>query len=178
MNDKLCFAFSLHPVVFFLVYQLDSLEWANSYTCRFHAGFDSLYAAVALNHLAIMVETRSSERASHNAAVTADAVGVVVNSEVGVRILADASCRACLNTWCILAVHAADRHECHCSILAPALFYCNGLTERLVTVSRFYIILIHAGYDTGSAGNTFLSIKNKHFFHGNTSCLKPFQCGI
>ena len=142
---------------------------------------DTSKAAIAFFHFAFFVIGWSGKRAGHCTAVTADAVGIIINGKARFRIFFQTARRAGLDAWGIFTVHTGKRHESHLILRIWTGFQSKALAERAIACCDINIILIHAGDGACGAAYTFSFIQYKHITHDSTSafsirqrsCLKP-----
>lgn len=142
-------------------------EGTGAYAGWLQAILYSFVAAVALDHLAVGGPIAgSTERTGHGTALAANTVGIVVDREPGLRVLADAAHRAGCNAGRIIAVHTGggDVRTIGASICQRNLII-EGLTVTLVTGGQINVILIHAAHHTGGTSTALILIEYKNVFH-------------
>ena len=116
--------------------------------------------AIALDHLIVRIERRRPHRTSHSAAMAADAVGVIVDGQVGDGVLAQDAHRAALNAGSIITVHAGNR-----GIEVFPIQFEIGHPAKRCHMGNVDIVLIHAGYGASAAGTAFIHIQYQFHLH-------------
>lgn len=120
---------------------------------------DSCKAAAALYHSAVCTEAGNTVGARHSAAVAADAVGIVNNSEVCERILFKACAGAGGDAGSILTVQAADGIMTENRTFGADSLGVEYTAEGNNAVLNGEVVLIHAGNGACTAGNALGGIK-------------------
>lgn len=142
-------------------------ESAGPDTCRLKPVFYPFVAAVTLDHLPVGgTVSGSAEGTCHSAALAADAIGVVVDRETGIRILGKASGRTGGDAWSIRAMHAGDRQIREVVFSIRCFELCIvGFTVALFAGCEVCVILIHAAHHASRARAAFVGVKLKDIFH-------------
>ena len=97
-------------LICFLRYTIESTKRARQHASWFQAIFHAGVTPVTLDHFPVRnPKFRSAKGAGQRTTATANAVGIIIHCKTSLRIFFQASDRASINTWCILAMHTGRR---------------------------------------------------------------------